>query len=185
MWRDGTAKLLYRLDSAGYGWGKTGGENWGVVPFTNLRKDGRLICFTSTSGTYSEDDFHAQGVKPYRDVGVFLAELDLVKNQQDPNDDTLPPTMPGNLKATSAGGTVTLTWDSAVDPANETTPSTGIAGYNIFRDDVKIDVVPGGGTQYVDSFNVKSGTSYRYFISAYDHMALESPRTAEVSLALK
>ena len=113
------------------------------MPFTNLRKDGKVICFTSTSGTYSSEDFHADKSKrPYGDVGVFLAEVELAKNQEDPRDDILPPTTPANLKATSSGGTVTLTWGPSADPVNETSPSTGIAGYNIFRDDVKIDLAP-------------------------------------------
>ena len=184
MWRDGTAKLLYRLDSAGYSWGGRA-ENWGVMPFTNLRKDGKVICFTSTSGTYSRQDFQTNNSKkPYGDVGVFVAEVDLAKNQADPNDDIVPPTMPTDLKAVSSDDTVTLTWGPSVDLAKDASPSTGIAGYNIFRDDVKIDVVVGEATRYVDRFNLKSGKSYRYFISAYDQMALESPRTAEVSVAV-
>jgi hypothetical protein len=50
----------------------------------------------------------------------------------------------------------------------------------IRRDDVKIDVVTGGATCYVDRFDLKWGRRYWYFISAYDQMALESPRTADI-----
>lgn len=72
--------------------------------------------------------------------------------------DTTPPTVPTNLKKSVAYNEVVLTWAASTDAA-------GVAGYFVYRDDVKIASVT--VPSYTDA-TVNAGTTYLYSIRAYD-----------------
>jgi chitodextrinase len=76
--------------------------------------------------------------------------------------DTTPPSVPTNLKGTAVSGTwINLTWNASQDNVG----GTGLAGYEIFRNSVKI------GTSTVASYSDQSAspaTTYTYQVLAYD-----------------
>jgi hypothetical protein len=163
--------LLYTHPSAGYDWNGAGAANWDLLLMPNLAKDGKKVVFTSTDGTYSNFDHESRGVNPYGNEAVFLAEL--VPDDGLPVD-RVPPSMPGNLIASSvAPGQNKLTWTPSVDD--------GVGGYFVFRDGRMIAVVK-RGTEYVDAFNLKSTQTYEYSVSAYDAMANASETTGPKSV---
>ena len=89
--------------------------------------------------------------------------------------DRAPPSMPGNLIASSAGaGQIKLTWTPSVDDG-------GVVGYSIFRDGRMIAVVK-RGTEYVDASNLRSAQTYQYSVRAHDAMANASEGTAPQSV---
>lgn len=75
------------------------------------------------------------------------------------NNDSTPPTPPGNLTATAAAGDVFLTWMSSSD-------TTGVAAYEVSRDGAKIAST--SATSYSDS-TVSGGRTYSYVVRAVDH----------------
>jgi hypothetical protein len=90
--------------------------------------------------------------------------------------DTVPPTTPGNFRATSATtGSVTLAWDASTD-------AFGISWYRIARSGS--GTIMGNGdasTTYVDN-TVTSGTTYTYQIFAVDGHGVESaPASVQVT----
>jgi hypothetical protein len=76
--------------------------------------------------------------------------------------DTTPPSVPTNLKGTAVSGTwINLTWNASQDNVG----GTGLAGYEIFRNGVKI------GSSTVASYSdqsVSAATTYTYQVLAYD-----------------
>lgn len=72
--------------------------------------------------------------------------------------DIIPPTTPTNLNASTAFNEVVLTWNASTDAA-------GIAGYFIYRDNIKIASVT--SRVYTDA-TVKASTTYVYSIKAFD-----------------
>lgn len=72
--------------------------------------------------------------------------------------DTTPPTAPTNLNKSAAFNEVILTWTASTDAA-------GVAGYFVYRDNVKIAAVSVPG--YTDA-TVNASTTYVYSTKAYD-----------------
>jgi len=83
----------------------------------------------------------------------------------------IPATPPG-LTASPGNQTVLLNWNAVSD--------ADLAGYNIYRNSVKINGSPVVGTSYTDTA-LTNGTSYGYEIGAVDSYGFESPRTAVVN----
>ncbi|MFF8386428.1 cellulase family glycosylhydrolase [Streptomyces kanasensis] len=75
--------------------------------------------------------------------------------------DTVPPTAPSRLTATATGPTsVTLGWAPADD-------DTGVTGYDVHRDGVKVNAAPVTGTTYTDT-GLAPSTRYGYTVRARD-----------------
>lgn len=90
--------------------------------------------------------------------------------------DTIPPTTPGNFRATSVtAGSVSLTWDASTD-------AFGISWYRIVRTPDGASMGNGNAsTSYVDA-TVSSNTTYTYQIFAVDgHGVKSSPASITVT----
>jgi len=80
--------------------------------------------------------------------------------------DDQPPSTPTDLAAKTVLPTlVTLTWNASVD-------DTGVAGYKMYRDDVRVGFAPANS---YDDADVEPGVSYTYAVAAYDAAGNESP----------
>jgi len=84
---------------------------------------------------------------------------------------TIPLAPPANLAATVNGSNVTLTWDVPSKRA--------LIGYNVYRDNVKVNTTPVSATTYIDQ-NVSAG-NHLYQVSAVYNEG-ESPRTGYVEV---
>jgi RHS repeat-associated protein len=81
--------------------------------------------------------------------------------------DTTPPTAPSGLTGTPvAAGRIDLSWTASTD-------TIGVAGYNLYRDAVKVNTVPVGSTSYSDT-GLVAGASHTYTVRAVDAAANES-----------
>jgi chitodextrinase len=86
--------------------------------------------------------------------------------------DVTPPSQPQNLSATAVSpGQVNLTWSASTD-------DIGVAGYNVYRDGVKI--ATSSTTSYTDR-SVVPNRAYTYTVAAYDavgHVSTQSSPAA-------
>jgi RHS repeat-associated protein len=81
--------------------------------------------------------------------------------------DTTAPTTPTALTGTPVtSGRIDLSWTASTD-------TVGVAGYNLYRDAVKVNTVPIGSTSYSDT-NLVAGASHTYTVRAVDASANES-----------
>jgi len=79
--------------------------------------------------------------------------------------DTTPPTIPGSLAATNTTETSTdLTWTSSTD-------NVGVAGYNVYQDGI---FVSSSASNSATINGLSAGTTYSYFVTAYDAAGNES-----------
>ncbi len=84
-----------------------------------------------------------------------------------PGTDTTPPSTPTDLTGTPvAAGRIDLSWTASTD-------NVGVAGYNVYRDAVKLNTVPVGSTSYSDT-GLAPGVSHTYTVTAVDAAANES-----------
>lgn len=79
-------------------------------------------------------------------------------------DDSEAPSVPANLTAEFIGyeqvDYIVLNWDASTD-------DTGVEGYYVYRDDAIIATVGASDSSYSDS-SIQAGTSYDYYIRAFD-----------------
>jgi len=119
-----------------------------VVPYTTY-VDGNLSPNTLYSYTVEAVDW--AGNKSAKTSAVTATTLT--------GTDTSAPTAPLNLRANGLSSTeIALQWNACSE--------TDVAGYAIYRDDVKIASIL--YTTYIDR-NLTSGTTYAYKIKAYDY----------------
>ncbi|MCL5010687.1 MAG: hypothetical protein M1127_00535 [Patescibacteria group bacterium] len=86
--------------------------------------------------------------------------------------DTQPPAKPLGLKATAQLSTaILLSWAASTD-------NTSVAGYNVYRDNVKIASV---GNPYFTDSGLAASTDYVYQVSAYDGANNESAKSDPVT----
>ncbi len=86
--------------------------------------------------------------------------------------DTQAPSVPTNLKGTTAGTTATLNWDAATD-------NIAVTAYDIYRDNVKVGAT--AALSYTDS-GLAANKTYQYAVAARDAQNNASPRSVTVSL---
>jgi chitodextrinase len=87
--------------------------------------------------------------------------------------DCAAPTVPTNLAATAVTNTsVTLGWSASTDSGG-----SGLRGYDVYRDGVKVTATPVTTTSYVDSGR-SPGTSYSYTVRAVDNAGNQSGPSA-------
>jgi chitodextrinase len=89
--------------------------------------------------------------------------------------DTTPPTQPTNLTLTPGSKSITLKWTASTD-------NVGVKGYYIYRGTTKIATVT--ATTYTDK-NLTTGTTYSYYIVAFDAALNLSQPSATKSAAAK
>jgi chitodextrinase len=86
--------------------------------------------------------------------------------------DVTAPTVPANLAATAASESqIDLAWDVSTD-------AVGVAGYNIYRNGVKIDT---SATNSYSDTGLLASTSYTYTVSAFDAAGNTSAQSASDS----
>jgi chitodextrinase len=86
--------------------------------------------------------------------------------------DTLPPSTPGGLSATStASSTINLSWASSTD-------NIAVTGYDIYRNGVK--VATSSGASYLDT-GLFASTTYSYYIDSFDAPGNTSPTSTTVT----
>ena len=84
---------------------------------------------------------------------------------------TTPPTAPSNLSASAGDTTVALTWKAS------TYPRSAIAGYRVFRNASQVGQT--SSTGYTDT-GLTDGSSYNYYVKAYDRFGNVSSRSSNV-----
>ncbi|MDD2365779.1 MAG: hypothetical protein PHN84_06395 [Desulfuromonadaceae bacterium] len=77
--------------------------------------------------------------------------------------DTVPPSAPQNLTATSTPDTVTLTWEASIDSGG-----SGMAYYYIYRNDVFIKAIAAGQGFAFEDKSLAALTAYKYEVKARD-----------------
>ncbi|HYN92522.1 MAG TPA: PQQ-dependent sugar dehydrogenase [Pilimelia sp.] len=149
------------------------------VAFYDIFHDGQQV--TSVAGTATTATLTVVPGAPW---GWYVNARDAAGNVSQASDtvtvtppqcqvDSEAPTAPGNLRATVAGTTVTLTWSPSTD--NE-----AVTGYIVFRGGVQVGVVAGGLVSFIDS-GLAAGTTYSYRVTARDAQGNTSPPSATVS----
>lgn len=93
--------------------------------------------------------------------------------------DTVAPSTPTNLKATSGKAKITLTWTASTDSGG-----SGLKGYKVFRSTTSTgtytQIAAPTTTSYTDTA-VTKGKTYWYYVVAYDNAGNHSPASAKVS----
>ncbi len=90
--------------------------------------------------------------------------------------DSAPPAAPAGLVATAADSKVILSWTASTD--------ADLAGYNVYRDGVRLNDALLTGTSYTES-GLTNDTAYEYTVTAVDETALESARSASATATPK
>jgi Concanavalin A-like lectin/glucanases superfamily len=88
-----------------------------------------------------------------------------------PSGDTTAPSAPSGLSASAGDSRVTLSWSAASD-------NVGVSGYDVYRNGVKVGSA--ADTGYVDS-GLTNGTTYSYYVMAYDAAGNKSAASSTVS----
>ena len=86
--------------------------------------------------------------------------------------DNLAPATPAGLAATGGTASVALAWTANTE--------TDLAGYNVYRDGIKINLVPVTAASYTDTGRA-AATTYAYRLGAVDTHGNESAQCAAVS----
>jgi hypothetical protein len=97
-------------------------------------------------------------------VSAGSATVDVVLG---PAADVTAPSAPGGFNATTAPGSVTLSWTAATD-------DVGVAGYRVYRDDTLVASTP--QLSYTDGGAVQ-GMPHKYQVTAYDAAGNSRPST--------
>jgi hypothetical protein len=123
----------------------------------NVYRDGDMINADPIAvTTYTDDDVVNSVTYSYYVTAVYAA------GESEPSNTVAatPLARPQNLSAEAGDSIVNLSWD---------TPPTGtILGYNVYRDDVQINIAIITETEYADT-DVINSTTYSYYVTAvYD-----------------
>lgn len=85
--------------------------------------------------------------------------------------DTTPPPVPTGLSGTASNGSTALSWNGVTD--------TGLQGYNVYADNVKVTASPITGTSYTAS--VTNNVSHTFQITSIDVSGNESARSDPIT----
>lgn len=149
-------------------------DNVGVTGYEIFR-DGTKVG-TSTTTSYVDSNLTPQTSYEYtikaKDAANHLSSASESLIVATLESDSVPPTAPANVISSSkTSSSITLTWDVATD-------NYGVAGYEIYRNGVKV------GTSNTTSFedrNLEPSTEYTYTVKAFDAAA----NLSVASIALK
>jgi chitodextrinase len=87
--------------------------------------------------------------------------------------DAQPPTAPSNLTASAGNQQISLGWNASVD-------NVAVGGYRIFRNGHRLTTVGASTLSYTNT-GLTNGTSYSYYVVAYDTSGNVSPASNTVS----
>ncbi len=140
-------------------WG-TSSDNVGVTGYRVYRDGAKIADVTSRS--YTDQSTQQSTTYVYTVTAVDAAGNEsapsAARSVKTPRDSSAPST-PSNLRVSGqAPGEIDLSWNASTD-------NVGVAGYGVYRSNVKIaDVTT---TSYADS-SVQQGVTYSYRVRAYD-----------------
>lgn len=98
-----------------------------------------------------------------------------------PTPDVTSPTVPTNLVATPISTSqINLSWDASTDPVVNGAETSGVAGYNIYRDGGDSPLTSVSGNSFSDT-GLLTSTLYTYTVSAFDHAGNESNQSGGVA----
>jgi chitodextrinase len=146
-------------------------DNVGVTGY-DVYRDGTKVAST-TDTTYADSNVRQGRTYKYR-VDAYDAAGNLSSKTGPVNvtyPDTTPPSTPTNLKLTPGYKRIALSWKASSD-------NVRVAGYYIYRNGRKIATVT--GTTYTDT-GLITGTSYAYYVIAFDAAGNSSGASATVS----
>lgn len=172
-----------RSDSISATW-PAASDNVGVVGYELLRDGARAGSVTGTTHTFTGlacGTAYTLAVVAFDAAGNRSPQTVVVASTSvcggggggtGPPADTTPPTVPTNLAAGSAAGTVPLSWDPADD-------AIGVAGYTVYRDGA-----PAGDTTSAALVAVVPACdqSYGFAVDAYDASGNRSARTPAITV---
>jgi chitodextrinase len=147
-------------------------DNVGVAGYNIYRDD--VLVDTSPTNAYSDTGLASATLYEYEVSAFDAAANESARSAPDSATtagagDTDPPSVPQNLVATGVSDDrIDLAWDASTD-------NVGVAGYNIYRDDVLVDTSP---TNAYSDIGLAIETEYEYEVSAFDAAANESARSA-------
>jgi subtilisin family serine protease len=98
----------------------------------------------------------------------------LISGSYTPPSDTTAPSAPGSLAATTLSTSVRLTWTNSTD-------NVGVVGYKVFKNGTQVGTVT--TNSYADA-SVTSGTTYSYYVKAYDAAGNVSAASNTVSVTV-
>jgi chitodextrinase len=156
------------------GW-QPSSDDVGVTGYDIYRNGTKIASTTST--TYADSSVRQGRTYKYRvdaydaagNVSAKTAPLSVTYP------DTTAPSAPTNLRLTPGYKRIALSWSASVD-------NVGIVGYYVYRNGNKIATV--SGTSYTNT-GLVSGTTYSYYVTAYDGAGNESIPSATVSAKAK
>ena len=149
-------------------------DNVGVAGYVVYR-NGSLLATVTSGTTYLDTGLinatsYLYAVAAYDAAGNISAESALVSVA---TPDTIAPSAPSGLKAAVISGTqINLSWAASTD-------NVGVAGYQVFRNGIKVGTVP-SGLVYSDT-GLINGTTYQYSVAAYDAAGNVSAQSPTVS----
>lgn len=146
--------------------------------FTDADKDGMSDAWETSNGlNTAADDRNGDSDGDGR-TNIEEYYLGTAAN----NADVTAPTVPGSFVNSAATSTsVGLSWTASTDSGAGT---TGVAGYNIYRDGVKLNSTPLTSTSYTDTGLSVQGT-YTYTVRAVDLAGnLSAPATSLTLITL-
>jgi chitodextrinase len=150
-------------------------DDVGVTGYDVYRNGAKIASTTST--TYADSGV-VQGKTYYYRVDAYdaagnVSPKSAVQSLTYP--DTTAPSAPTNLKPVPGYRRIALSWTASVD-------NVRVAGYYIYRNGRKIATVT--GTSYTNT-GLVSGTTYKYYVIAYDAAGNKSGASATVSAQAK
>lgn len=150
-------------------------DNVGVADYQITRKAGTgtetftVNATTFIDSTVKEGTIYKYQVRARDAASNFSANSNEVTIEVPGAGDIIPPSVPTNVKGTATAASVALQWTASTD-------NTAVAGYEIYRDAVKV------GTSTTPAFTdtgLAEETSYTYTIKAYDAAKNFSAASAE------
>lgn len=149
-------------------------DNIGVVGYKVMRNGVQIATTAATSyvdATVAPQTTYTYSVYAYDASNNVSTASSSVTVESLP--DTVAPTAPANLAATTTATSATLTWGASTD-------NVAVAGYDVFRNGTKI-----GSTttqlQYVDN-GLTTGTAYSYYVVARDAASNASTASSTINV---
>ncbi len=135
---------------------------------TPNQADGILFSSVDDLGVPGWDIYYGHGrVNASKAVTVALSAVG--------TRDTVAPSVPGNLRTTSvSANTIALTWSASTDD------NSGVAGYSVYRNGVKLATVT--GTSYTNT-GLIANTTYTYTVRAEDVAGNQSAESSQLSVS--
>jgi chitodextrinase len=150
----------------------------GVVGYKILRSG--IPIATSTLTTYSDTSVaagttYSYSVQAFDAAGKVSPASAAVSAMVPFAPDTIAPSIPTNLTATSTSSQVILNWTASTD-------NVAVTGYKVRRNDGQVTTA--AANSYTD-VNVVQGQSYSYTVAAYDLAGNASNQSASVTATVK